>query len=878
MRGEPEENLREEISKIYDCGIRAICIEARPHDDFCGPGWWHDVDIVLDEARKRDMKIWILDDKHFPTGYAAGLIETKYPERNKWYLNETIVDIYGSQNPKTIRIDRMLKPSIGFWQIGDVFAHPEKIGLRAQNQMYAVVATKFVGSDSFSEEDVVDLTDQVKDGLCSFTLPEGQWRVHVMYKTQTDGGNEHYINMIDKVSAGTQIEGVYESHYERYGDEFGKTIAGFFSDEPAIGNISLPDYYARVGKKGMPLPWSDELEQMLIERYGDKLHTVMPYLFAESDVMKICPQVRYDFMDCVSYLYQENFSKPIGEWCRAHGVEYIGHVVEDNGAHSRLGIGPSHFFRAMTGQDMAGIDIIGAQYYFGAPDTMRRSMGPLETNGEFYHYILGKMGASSGHLDPLKKGRTMCELFGAYGWGFGVRDMKYLLDHTLSRGVNHLVPHAFSMAEYPDQDCPPHFNARGNNLQISWFGDLMRYANRMCDVLNGGKHRASVAVLYDGEGDWTAVHLPMEKVGKELTRGQVEFDVVPLDVLDDLSVWDGRCENGVMTINGIEFRILLVPYMKYVPEKLLRFMEKYPEFPVWFVGGAPDSLIRNSAGELADAAALQEVLAGAKVMEVEGLASRLAELGLREVTLEPAFADIAVYQYEKERRIYMLVNEHPDKAFHGQVKLPGIEPYMFYDGMDDVYKAASGEISAGYNSIYLDLEPGESCVLMEMKNTECAGPHTSFKHQIMQCLTAKDISDNWEVSWAKPMEYPQFEENVHMEKLVPVSDTAPKFSGIMRYEKTVDLDQVPESAFFKAEYVFEVMRLYVNGELAGSRLTPPYQIDVSKYLKKGENQIVIEVANTPARDQLNYPEPPFDFKHDALEPSGMFGKITLYMK
>ena len=32
----------------------------------------------------------------------------------------------------------------------------------------------------------------------------------------------------------------------------------------------------------------------------------------------------------------------------------------------------------------------------------------------------------------------MCELFGAYGWNFGVRDMKYLLDHLLCRGVPQL--------------------------------------------------------------------------------------------------------------------------------------------------------------------------------------------------------------------------------------------------------------------------------------------------------------------------------------------------------------------------------------------------------------------------------------------------------
>ena len=79
MRGEAEEILRNEIERIAECGIGAFCVEARPHDDFCGPLWWRDMDIVLEEAKRLGMKVWILDDRHFPTGYANGLIEKKYP-------------------------------------------------------------------------------------------------------------------------------------------------------------------------------------------------------------------------------------------------------------------------------------------------------------------------------------------------------------------------------------------------------------------------------------------------------------------------------------------------------------------------------------------------------------------------------------------------------------------------------------------------------------------------------------------------------------------------------------------------------------------------------------------------------------------------------
>ena len=86
LREQTEETLRTEIEKIYDGGIRAVCLESRPHPDFGGDGWWHDFDIVIEEAKKRDMKIWILDDAHFPTGMANGLIPSKYPELARKYI------------------------------------------------------------------------------------------------------------------------------------------------------------------------------------------------------------------------------------------------------------------------------------------------------------------------------------------------------------------------------------------------------------------------------------------------------------------------------------------------------------------------------------------------------------------------------------------------------------------------------------------------------------------------------------------------------------------------------------------------------------------------------------------------------------------------
>ena len=59
--------------------------------------------------------------------------------------------------------------------------------------------------------------------------------------------------------------------------------------------------------------------------------------------------------------WKKDFSWPIGEWCRAHGVEYIGHLIEDNNHASKTGSSLGHYFRGLAGQDMAGIDDIGGQ-------------------------------------------------------------------------------------------------------------------------------------------------------------------------------------------------------------------------------------------------------------------------------------------------------------------------------------------------------------------------------------------------------------------------------------------------------------------------------------------------------------------------------------
>ena len=211
-------------------------------------------------------------------------------------------------------------------------------------------------------------------------------------------------------------------------------------------------FSAIVGKTDMPLPWSDELEKLLYEKNITREGLVRLWFDVSPETDSL---FRYQYMNLVTDLYKKNFSMQLGQWCRAHNVEYIGHILEDNNSSSCLGPSAGHYFRAMVGQDMAGIDIVTSQVMPGRTHThTTHASVNTYSDGEFYHYALAKLASSDAHLEPAKKGRAMCELFGNYGWSEGLEMMKWLTDFMLIRGINIFVPHAFFRKRFSGSGLP----------------------------------------------------------------------------------------------------------------------------------------------------------------------------------------------------------------------------------------------------------------------------------------------------------------------------------------------------------------------------------------------------------------------------------------
>lgn len=398
------------------------------------------------------------------------------------------------------------------------------------------------------------------------------------------------MNMLDREACHTLIETVYEPHYMHYAEDFGKTIAGFFSDEPEIGNGHLYEMDQKIYDNA-DQPWSRKLQEDMEKRWGKDYVKFLPLLWEKEFDESLTAKIRYGFMDLVTRRVEEDFSKQIGSWCREHGVLYIGHLIEDNNQHARCGSSLRHYFRGLSGQDMSGIDDIGGQVLPQGEDIEYVSHLGTKRDGAFYHFALGRLGSSAAAIDSRKNGRSMCEIFGNYGWKEGVRLEAFLADHFMVRGINHFVPHAFSAKAFPDPDCPPHFYAHGHNPQYRHFGELMKYMNRVCNLISGGRHESEAAILYHAEAEWTGMNcMYIQDPARALTEAQIGFDFVPPDIFTD-EIYQMDMADGLHVYQQ-SYQILILPESDYITKETAKAVIELSsrEFPCVCINTYPKGI------------------------------------------------------------------------------------------------------------------------------------------------------------------------------------------------------------------------------------------------------------------------------------------------
>lgn len=909
QHGEEEAVLREYMQKIQEANIGAVCVESRPHPDFVGEKWWKDMDVILDEAKTRGMRVWILDDQHFPTGYAAGAMEHADKELCHQYLDYNVLESWGPRPQLEIQTALYAKPQpLPPW-LHSMPGEPKR--KHHDDALLRVIACPVEEKGTVGAP--LDLTALAKDGRILWDVPEGYWKIYVIYLTRDARGRNDYINFLDEESCRILIDTVYEPHYARYKELFGTVIAGFFSDEPPIGNTPGYTRGDLIGNPTMALPWSKEMASAMEREYGTGWELFLPYLWNTGSDSHQTARIRTAYMNAVSRLVSKCFSSQLGAWCEEHGVEYIGHMLEDCDSNANLGPSMGHFFRGLSGQHMAGIDNIGGQVLPGGQNVRRHEPDMCQDSAGFYHYMLGRMGASMAAIDPKKQGRCMCENFGAYGWRLGVKTAKYLNDHFMARGVNRFVPHAFSPKAFPDPDCPPHFYAHGENPQFRAFGELMAYTNRICELIDGGTADASVALLYHGESEWAGAYESNILACRTLTQHQISFLIVPADVFaqreESRTSFDK--EARVLRIGDTECRALVISGCDYLTKPAAMFVLEAQEagFPVVFTGRLPKGVSDVSSEEsaqimerLKDCVRKEEKENGCMtdagvrrkenccVVSVEELGAALGS-EFRDVVLEREEKNLTVYHYQNGGEVYLFLNEDAAHTVQQWITLPCEKQAVVYDAWNNRILPARTRTVDGKTQVCAKLAPLEMMVLLcgaavpepegelsagENRRTEAdMEPNAWEGTQEDKQPEAVYNLDAFTVTRCGAKEYPHFASPEAADLKHGMSAAHPEFSGFYRYETLVNLKGWQEAELV-IEDAFEAAEVFVNGASAGLRIAQPYRYEIKNLLKDGENEIAIEVATTLERSAAMMGIRDGGMGAVApLSPTGIIGAVTL---
>jgi hypothetical protein len=229
-------------------------------------------------------------------------------------------------------------------------------------------------------------------------------------------GDQFVPDLIGGKATDFFIEMVHEKYRRELGDEFGKTIKGLFTDEP-FWKITFSDEKMSIPPKAIPYP--DGMEEELREIYGVEFQEILPKLFSgKTSSLEDISAERDIYVDCLARLFRKNYTEKISAWCRKNNLLFEGHYDED---HEYFYFRGPNMLQLLSPMDIPGGDAIWRQIYPGG--------------GNDGHYARFAQAAAI----RQKRSMTFFEVFCVYGYYLTTRDMAWVGNMLLSKGINRLL-------------------------------------------------------------------------------------------------------------------------------------------------------------------------------------------------------------------------------------------------------------------------------------------------------------------------------------------------------------------------------------------------------------------------------------------------------
>ena len=327
---------------------------------------------------------------------------------------------------------------------------------------------------------------------------------------------------------------------------------------------------------------------------------------------------------------------------------------------------------------------------------------------------------------------------------------------------------------------------------------------------------------------------------------------VSCDYVSDLALQNATVSHGNIIVGGLTYKTLILPEVRQLPEdtamRILELTQRGAKISVlgnWprDVPGFPMPDIRR--GTLFTT---YQSIPDSQLIEGDDPIELVRELGIVPEAMSLRGLRF-VRRSHANGRHYFIVNRTKRRIDDW---IPISTPATSAVLMDPRFLKRSGIANSrqqdGRFEVRLVLEPGESRILRTFTTLQAEGP--SWR-KLTPSGYPRTIGGTWKVEFIEGgPELPDEFETPILGSWTTLSDPrVARFSGTTRYSIDVRITS-DGNWLLDLGHVADSARVYINGHDAGSVFAPPHQLDLSRFLKAGNNTLAIEVTNLrqPSRD------------------------------
>ncbi len=478
-----------------------------------------------------------------------------------------------------------------------------------------------------------------------------------------------YGDLLSKEAMRFFIERSYQSYYERYGKYYGDDIVCEFTDEPCtIFRGTVP---------GGAVPYTFEMHERFEQMHGYELTANLYKLFTDGNESE---KFRIDYFRTINDLFENNFSKQIGQWCEQHKIGLTGHYMLEGSVYGQQLWG-TKVMPNYRHQHMPGIDHLGLQVE---------------------EIITAKQTQSV--VNQFGKERMLSEMFGCSGQDAGFVDRLWIASQQIQLGVNLINPHLslYTMSGCRKRDFPPNIF-----YQQPWWSansELDIPLSRLCYSMSRGTYISDILLLHPQEStfalwqtdcencsndiswvsfDWDSGLIKRDKAAvindieqsineliKKLLDNQLHFDFGDETIIAQDGELVELNDGPAVRIGRMQYRTVIIPQAYTISEKTVKLLSEFKE-----KGGA--ILVHENAPRKVDAMPcpeLEKLYAGLAKFNNEGLVDAAGRQKGIDLVAENG-TDRWVWTHprklDKGKTAVLVTNLNRDREFKGKLRVKG---------------------------------------------------------------------------------------------------------------------------------------------------------------------------------------------------------------